>query len=511
MPEVPLILNIANLLWKTAAHRAAHPAVMEGGRVTDYGALQRRAAAIARDLTATGLKIDDRVGIFLEGGADAIAAFFGVAAAGGIAVVINESLRPRQVEHMLSVSGAAALITSEELVSRQPRPLDTPSRIVLTRDLRPAATFTPVPRAGMDPVQIVFTSGSIGLPKGVTVTHANLLAAAETVIAYLGIVESDRIASVLPFSFVYGMSQVLCAAGSGAALVVERSPLAAQLVANLRAQQVSVLAAVPPLWQQLLSVASFRDEPLDTLRIATNAGGHLPVPVVRALRRAQPQARLFLMYGLTEVLRSTYLPPDEVDRRPDSIGRAIPGAQVLVLREDRTPCGPGEVGELVHRGPTVALGYWNDPEETARVFRPNPLRANGTPDAERVVFSGDLVRRDADGWLYFVGRSQRMIKTLGYRVSPDEIATVLYASGEVAECIITSEPDEARGERIVAFVVLAGGGGGSLERLKRYAGTELPRHMQPARFEVRDALPRLPSGKHDLAALRGEQRQGAWT
>jgi len=154
---------------------------------------------------------------------------------------------------------------------------------------------------------------------------------------------------------------------------------------------------------------------------------------------------------------------------------------------------------LVHRGSTVTLGYWNDPEETARVFRPHPLRPPGAPDSERVVFSGDLVRRDAEGWLYFVGRSQRMIKTLGYRVSPDEIATVLYASGEVAECVITSEPDEARGESIVAFVVLAGGG--SLERLRMYVGVELPRHMQPARFELRDALPRLPSGKHDLAAL----------
>ena len=177
---------------------------------------------------------------------------------------------------------------------------------------------------------------------------------------------------------------------------------------------------------------------------------------------------------------------------------------MLVLREDLTPCAVGEVGELVHRGPTVALGYWNDPEATARVFRAYPLRAAGAPDAERVVFSGDLVRRDADGWLYFVGRRDRMIKTLGYRVSPDEIATVLYASGEIAECIITAEPDDTRGERIVAFVVLAGGG--SLERLKMYGALELPRHMQPARYELREALPRLPSGKHDVAALRGEPR-----
>ncbi|HEX9217284.1 MAG TPA: AMP-binding protein [Gemmatimonadales bacterium] len=513
MLEVLLISNIAHLLWKTAGARGALPAVIEGERVTDYAVLRRRAAAVGAALTASGFKAHDRVGIFLDGGTDAMAAFFGVTAAGGIAVVINESLRPRQVEHILEAAGVTTLITSEDLLARQPRRLETRAHLLLAsalEDLLPI-TFTPVPQIGMDPAQIVFTSGSTGLPKGVTVTHANLLAAAETVIRYLGITATDRIASVLPFSFVYGMSQVLCAVGSGAALVVARSPLASQLVADMRAQQVSVLAAVPPLWQQLLNVPSFRDEPLESLRIVTNAGGHLPVPVVRALRRAQPRARLFLMYGLTEVLRSTFLPPEEVDRRPDSIGRAIPGAEVLVLRDDLTPCDPGEVGELVHRGPTVTLGYWNDPEETARVFRPHPVRASGTPDAERVVFSGDLVRQDADGWLYFVGRSQRMIKTLGYRVSPDEIGTVLYASGEVAECIITSEPDDARGERIVAFVVLAGGGGGSLDRLRAYVGVELPRHMQPARYEVRDALPRLPSGKHDVAALRGEQRQGAWT
>ena len=232
----------------------------------------------------------------------------------------------------------------------------------------------------------------------------------------------------------------------------------------------------------------------------TNAGGPLPVAAVRALRQAQPHAQLFLMYGLTEALRCTYLPPEELDRRPDSMGRAIPGGETYVLQEDGTLAPPGEIGELVYRGPTVTLGYWKDPELTARVFRPHPLRPTGTADAERVVYSGDLVRRDAEGFLYFVGRKDRIIKTMGYRVGPDEILGVLYASGEIADAVVVGEPDEERGERIVAHVVIAGGG--SLERLQAHCGRELPRYMQPARIEVRDALPLLPNGKHDLAAVR---------
>jgi acyl-coenzyme A synthetase/AMP-(fatty) acid ligase len=256
---------------------------------------------------------------------------------------------------------------------------------------------------------------------------------------------------------------------------------------------------VPPLWLQLLATEAFRAQPLPALRAMTNTGGRVPRDAVRALRAAQPHAELFLMYGLTEAFRSTYLPPSEVDRRPDSIGRAIPGAEIMVLREDGTSCEPDEVGELVHRGPTVGLGYWNDPETTARVYRPNPLRPPGTPDTERVVFSGDLVRRDADGFIYHVGRRDKMIKSLGFRVSPDEVASVVFASGQVAEVVVTSEPDAARGELIVAHVVLAAGG--ALDRLKIYCGTEMPRYMQPGRIEVHETLPRTSSGKHDPKRL----------
>jgi acyl-CoA synthetase (AMP-forming)/AMP-acid ligase II len=267
---------------------------------------------------------------------------------------------------------------------------------------------------------------------------------------------------------------------------------------------VTILPAVPPLWLQLLDVDSFRAEPLEALRIMTNTGGRLPTEAVRKLRRCQPGADLVLMYGLTEAFRSTYLPPEHVDRKPASIGRAIPGAEILVLNDDLAPCKPGEAGTLVHRGPTVALGYWNDPEATARVFRPNPLRPAGTPDVERVVFSGDLVYRDHEGHLFFVGRQDKLIKTLGHRVSPDEVVDVLYASGEVTEALVASEPDELRGERIVAYVLMAEDG--SLDRLKSFAAQELPRYMQPSRIEVRPALNRTSSGKHDVAAtVKGTQ------
>jgi len=494
--------NVALLLWRAAERCAARAAVVEREESVDYAALVKRAAAIAAALLAAGVAPDDPVAIFLERGGDAAAAFFATLAVGAITVFVNETLRPRQIEYLLAHSGARHLVTTHDLLARQPRALHADVRVLDVRTIGPGGDsgLAPLPRVGSDVAQIIYTSGSTGLPKGVAVSHANLLAGTRAVVSYLGITPDDRVASLLPFSFVYGMSQLLCAVAAAAALVVERSPLSQQALETVRVRKVTVLGAVPPLWLRLLNVAAFRETPLPDLRVMTNAGGRLPTEAVRALRRAQPAARLYLMYGLTEALRSTYLPPEEVDRRPDSIGRAIPDAEVYVLREDGTAAAPGEVSELVQRGPTVTLGYWIDPELTAQVYRPNPLRPPGAPDTERVVFSGDLVRSDADGFLYFVSRKDRIIKTMGYRVGPDEIANVLYGSGEVAEAAVLGEPDELWGERIVAYVVLTSAG--SLERLKAYCGRELPRYLQPARIEVRSALPVLPSGKHDLGAVQ---------
>ena len=468
---------------------------------TTYSALRARAAQVAGAIRTMGIEPGDRVAIMLERGSEAAAAFFGVVAAGAIAIIVNESLRPRQIEYIIGHAAAKILIADPEIIAALPRALATTASVVDVRSLVGPEAFAPVGVTRDVPAQISYTSGSTGAPKGVVLSHGNLLAVTRAVVGYLGLRHDDRIASLLPFSFVYGFNQLLCAVGCEGTLVIERSSLAQQIVATLRAQRCTVLAAVPSLWAQILSVQGFSAEPLPDLRIATNAGAGIAAGLVRRIRAAQPQASLILMYGLTEALRSTYLPPEEVDAHPDAIGRPIPGSEIFVLNEHDEPCATGEIGELVQRGPTVALGYWNDPVSTAAVFRSHP----GSPAANngfRVVHSGDLVRRDESGLLYFVGRRDHMIKTLGYRVSPEEVCAVLYASRLVTQAVVASEACSVRGERIVACVVLADGA--TVGQLDRHCRIELPRYMQPARYDTRDELPRLPNGKFDLSTIRAQ-------
>src|SRR6185503_14492120 len=420
---------------------------------------------------------------------------FGVYAAGGVAVVINERLQPRQIEYVLNQCRAAALITSDDVRQRHTRPLVTNATILTVQELQASSSAEPHPRADDDFAQIMYTSGSSGLPKGVTFTHGAIASAVTTCASYLELEARDRVASLLPFSSVYGLNQLLTTILVGGTLVVESSPLWSRVADQLRERQITVLAGVPPLWLQLLSTRAFATSPPRNLRIVQNAGGHLPVAAVRCIRELLPDARLFLQYGQTETFRSSYLDPSEVDDHPDSMGRPIAGGEILVLRPDGSECGAEEEGELVFRGPTMAVGYWENPEATARTFRSLPGHAKSSDDG-RVVFSGDLVRRDAEGRLYFVARAERIIKTMGFRVGPDEVVEVLLASGQAREAAITAEPSADRGESIIAHVVLTPGG----ER------RELLRHMVPARIEVYDALPCLSTGKYDVAALRSAVR-----
>lgn len=490
--------TVADLLWDAAATAGDHPAIAMSGDATTYAGLRSRASSVASALVDRGVKSGDRVAILAERGPEGVAAYFGALAAGAVAIVVNERSRPRQVEYVLRRSGARVLLTSHALLAEYPRPLETDADLVDIATIADVENleWNPRPPGDRGIAQIIFTSGSTGLPKGVVFSHRAMLTAIETVVGYLELGSDERIFSLLPFSSVYGLNQLLCAMWTKSTLVVSNSSLAAKIVSEAREQRVTIWAGVPPLWLQLLATPTFSEPPIESLRVLQNAGGHLPVDAVRQLRAAQPHARLFLQYGMTETFRSTFLPPHEVDLHPDSMGREVPGASISIVGDDGKLCSPGEIGELVFSGPTMAEGYWEDEELTTAVFRASREVAGV---AGRAVHSGDMVRRDSDGLLYYVSRRDRMIKSLGFRIGPDEIVDVLYASGDILETAIATEPDPIRGERIIAYVVLRPGG--SKRHLEQFARFELPRHMQPARIEVRQAIPRLTSGKHDMNAL----------
>ncbi len=268
-------------------------------------------------------------------------------------------------------------------------------------------------------------------------------------------------------------------------------------------ERINGLAGIPSLWIEL-SDLEWPAEASANLRYITNTGGAMPRTTVAALRRILPKTRIFLMYGLTEAFRSTYLSPSEVDRRPDSIGKGIPNAEILVVREDGSLCAPGEPDELVHRGPLVAMGYWNDPEGTARRFRPAPAHAAGICIPEIVVWSGNTVRMDKEGFLYFVGRRDEMIKTSGYRISPSEIEEVLYANGLVGEAVAVGVPHPVLGQVIAVVATAPKGRGLDAEALLRTCRGQLPSYMVPQQIIERDTLPRNPNGKIDRNALRVE-------
>jgi acyl-CoA synthetase (AMP-forming)/AMP-acid ligase II len=494
--------NFALLLATAAERWPQRTAVVQAGRHWSFAALWERSGAFAAAYRGAGAVAGDRICILLEPGGDAAAAFFGALSIGAIGCMLSETYRARQVTSIVSDLDPTVLVAAadaSELLSlggSRARALLDPTR--LSSGAAPRVHRA----AGAQAAQITYTSGSTDRAKGVVASHANLWAGAATVPRYLGIHAEDRLASLLPWSGVYGFNQLTCALATGASLIVERALLGRDILDAMRREAVTVIAGVPPTWMQLLH-GGLRASPLPSLRIATCAGGRLAPAMVRELRDCQPWTALFLMYGLTEVFRSTYLDPSEVDAHPDAMGRPVPGSEVLVLRDDGTACEAGEVGQLIHRGPTVALGYWNDAARTESVFRSYRSRES---DTAREVLSGDLVTRDANGLLRFVGRRDRMLKTLGYRAHPEEVTDVLLASQLVLEAEVTGEPDRWRGDRLVAHVVLRPSA--SLNELRRFCGLELPRYLHPAPYELYDALPRGATGKIDLQSLRRAVAEG---
>jgi acyl-CoA ligase (AMP-forming) (exosortase A-associated) len=520
LPDATLLHDLVSV----AARRApADVALTYGAQTLNYADLQAAVQGFAAGLMAHGTQRGERVGIYLEKRIETVVASLGAPAAGAVFVPMNPLLKPEQVVFIGVDCGVRVLVTSpERLATLAPVLAQWPSlrQVVLTSmpevlpelpaqvnvvawpqwlASRPATGHRVI---DTDVVAILYTSGSTGRPKGVVLSHRNMVAGAKSVASYLENRSGDTLLAALPLSFDAGFSQLTTAFHSGARVVLLNYLMPRDVLKAMVAEKVTGLTAVPPLYIQL-STLEWPSPINQHLRYFANTGGRMPRETLTLLRQQVPQAKPFLMYGLTEAFRSTYLPPEEVDRRPDSIGKAIPNAEIMVLREDGSECAPDEPGELVHRGALVGLGYWGDAEKTAERYKLLTHRDAGLQLPEYAVFSGDNVRRDAEGFLYFIGRRDEMMKTSGYRVSPTEVEEVLYASKLVGECVAFGSEHATLGQAI-QVIATAPDGSADLDAtgLLAYCRQHMPAYMLPAGFEATSGpLPRNPNGKIDRKLL----------
>lgn len=519
---------VHHMLRASAARLPEKEALVHGDQRLSYRQVAAACAGLANGLRCAGLTRGERVAIYLEASVPQVLSIFGVSQAGGVFVPINTLLQPEQVAYIARDCGVRGLITTAaKLAQLLPVLAEIPSLqfIVvvgeggISAEIKlPCQRFEELCQLPAEPrhrdqcidkdlAAILYTSGSTGKPKGVMLSHANVIAGSSIVSTYLEITEADRILAVLPFSFDAGLNQLMTAFQQGGTIVLINFVFAREIVQALLKERITGLAGVPTVWSLITQPNSgLHKQPLPDLRYITNTGGAMPQTALAVLRKLLISTRIFLMYGLTEAFRSTYLPPEELDRRPTSMGKAIPNTEILVLNEQGQLCKPGEVGELVHRGPTVSMGYWGRPEDTDRALRPNPLRPPQFSDHEKVCYSGDLVKMDEDGFLYFMGRRDAMIKSSGFRISPNEVEEVLLQSGCLQLAGVIGVPDDVLGQSIKAFVVPRDGASRDAEGLIDFCAQKLPRYMVPKAVEFLDEMPRTSSGKVDYPALR--RREG---
>jgi acyl-CoA ligase (AMP-forming) (exosortase A-associated) len=510
--------TVHHLLYNSVERDPEKVAIVEGNERHTYGELARCTDALSAALLDAGVQKGDRVGVYMEKSWEAVVAMLAASQAGAAFVYINPLLKAPQVHYIVGDCDIRVLIgDSGKLDSLEPATVgtafykgDEPSTSIAGSLMDLAEVF----RRGGDgrpekPVletdlgTILYTSGSTGLPKGVATSQRNLVVGAQIVSTYLENTKEDRILSALPFSFDYGLNQLTTSIRVGATLVLQNSRLPGDLLRGLRRHEITGLAGVPPLWTLLLrSAKTLEEQPLEHLRYVTNSGGRIPQANLNELRRLLKGTKIYLMYGLTEAFRSTYLPPEELDRGSECIGKAIPNTEILVINKDGQECAPGEPGELVHRGPTVALGYWGKEEATNKAYRPHPFAPPELLIEEKVVYSGDLVRRDEKGYLYFIGREDNMIKTQGYRLSPEEVESLLVSTGIVREACAFGVPDPELGHQVFAVVSLRDGDESSLEPIREYCIKNGPPYMVPKEIFIQDELPKTPSGKIDRQMVR---------
>ncbi len=501
-----------DLLADTAAVTPRAIALVCDRRRYPYRELAERANALARELAARGVSRGDRVIVFADNSVETAIAFWAVLKASAVVSIVPPQTKADKLAYLLEDCRARALITHQRLEAvfapaarRSPhraavvvadlggdarvRLADLPG-LAAWDELAIASAAAPPPRRclDIDLAAIIYTSGSTGEPKGVMLTHRNMLAAAGSIIEYLGVRRSDVILCVLPLAFDYGLYQMIQAFAAGARLVLARSfAFPTEVMRTVVEERVTGFPGVPTIFATLLGLAARFD--LSAVRYVTNTAAALTPKFIPELRVLFPNARIFSMYGLTECKRCTYLPPEDLDRKPGSVGVAIPNTELWLVDERGRRLGPNQVGELVIRGATVMRGYWDKPEATARKLRPGPL------PGEHVLHTGDLCRLDEDGYLYFVGRMDDVIKSRGEKVPPAEVESTLLAIAGVREAAVIGVPDDVLGSAIKAFVVLEPGAVLDVSAIQHECRARLESFKVPTQIELREALPRSSNGK----------------
>jgi amino acid adenylation domain-containing protein len=517
-------LQVEHFLEHSASRLPDKVALVCGDRRVTYRELDREADRVAALLREHGVRRRARVLIQLANGVEAVVSVFAVLKAGAMFVMVNPSVKVDKLGFLLNNSRATAFICdAARMGALEPLWDGTPhlrTIVAVGQDGaspsargKGCASFRAEPPAGgrgagsgaidVDLAALVYTSGSTGQPKGVMLTHHNIVTAATTITAYLGNRESDVILNTLPLSFDYGLYQVLMAFKTGASLVLEPSfTYPRTVLETLVRERVTGFPIVPTIAAILLQL-DLREYDFSALRYISSTGASLPVEHIRELRRRLPHVSLYSMYGLTECKRVSYLPPDQIDLRPDSVGKGMANQEVYIVDEHGHRLKSG-VGELVVRGSNVMKGYWELPEETDRVLKPGPL------PGERVLHSGDIFRMDEEGYLYFVGRKDDIIKTRGEKVSPKEVENVVHAMPGIADVVVLGVADAILGEAVKAVVALREGASVTAQDVLRHCSRRLEDFMVPKIVEFRGSLPRTPSGKVDKKALL-EQEGSALT
>jgi len=508
--------RLQDFLVNAASRRPHKAALVHGAHRLTYRDLAGRAHQLAWALRRRGVSPGDRVLLFCDNTLEAAASVWGILAASGVVVPISPLTRTDKLAWLLEHSGASALITERRLA-----PVFAPAigrapdlRTVLVSDpggdpatagqtdwasaLAVETTDAPVLTSGeTDLAAMIYTSGSTGRPKGVMLTHRNMVCAAESICQYLTLGDDDVVHGIMPLSFDYGLYQLLLSVRQGARLVLAPPfTLPGQVLKQAAAERVTFFPGVPTVFALLDELRGRTPWDLSSVRAVTSTAAALTGRHITTIRRVFPNARIFSMYGLTECKRCTYLPPEDLDRKPGSVGIAIPNTELWLIDEFEQRLGAHQVGQLVIRGPTVMRGYWRDPLETSRRLRPGP-----TP-GEVVLYTGDLCRLDEDGYLYFVGRMDDIIKSRGEKVPPQEVEMVLSAIPGVRESAVIGVDDERLGQAVQAFVVLEAAAAVSEADLRRECRDKLEAFMVPTIIVIVPSLPRGANGKIDKLALR---------